>query len=241
MKRLAGVLVAATILACGNFRDPGDLRYARTLAVRADPPRVEPGRRARIDLLVTGNDGVPVVRAPDSVTLAPPMPGRPVEPAEAGQLITQESGSWYVSAPSAEVLAQLRQAFGVPPDSDAPIPFPLSVSVTLDGQARPSEKVVWLGGAAMNPTITSMTIDGRPMEEAPVAVSAAGPHTLTATAEGEGVLSYAWYTAFGELKKYREPSASFEKAVPGETGAVVLVVRNDRGGVAWKFGTLRAE
>jgi len=115
------------------------------------------------------------------------------------------------------------------------------VSVTVDGQARPSEKVVWLGGAALNPTITGMTIDGRPMEEAPVAVTATGPHALTGTAEGEGVLSYSWYTAFGELKKYREPTATFENAMPGETGAVVLVVRNDRGGVAWKFGALRAE
>jgi hypothetical protein len=79
------------------------------------------------------------------------------------------------------------------------------------------------------------------MEEAPVAVTATGPHALTGTAEGEGVLSYSWYTAFGELKKYREPTATFENAMPGETGAVVLVVRNDRGGVAWKFGALRAE
>jgi hypothetical protein len=240
MKRLSFLFIATLLAGCGDFRDPGDLRFARTLAVRADPPRIDPGQRARIDLLVTGNDGVPAVRAPDSVTVAPPIPGRPVAPAEAVQLIAQDSGAWYVSAPSAEVLAQLRQGFGLP--ADAPIPFSLSVSATVDGQARPSEKVVWLGGAALNPVITSMTIDGHPMEEAtPVAVPAAGIHTLTATAEGEGTLSYAWYTAFGELKKYREVTATFEKAAPGQAGAVVLVVRNDKGGVAWRFGSLRAE
>jgi hypothetical protein len=242
MKRLTAFLVAATIVGCGTFRDPGDLRYARTLAVRAEPPRVAPGQRARIELLVTDNAGVPSVRAPDAVTVAPPLPGQPVAPAEASQLITQDNGAWYVSAPSAEILVQLRQAFGLPADSEAPIPFSVSVSVTLDGQQRPSEKVVWLGGAAGNPTITAMAIDGHPMEDnSPVAVSAAGEHTLTATAAGEGTLSYSWYTAFGELKKYREPAATFEKAMPGESGAVVLVVRNDLGGVTWRFGSLLAQ
>jgi len=241
MKRLVGLLVAAAVVSCGSFRDPGDLHYARTLAVRAEPPRVSPGQRARIDLLVTNNEGVPVERAPDQVTLPQARPGRPAAPPEAAQLITQDNGAWYVSAPSAEVLAALRQAFGLPPDSDAPIPFPLSVSVTLDGQPRPSEKVVWLGGSALNPVITTMSVDGRPMGEGLVPITAAGEHALAGTAEGEGTLSYAWYTAFGELKKYREPTATLEKALPGETGAVVLVVRNDRGGVAWKLGSLRAE
>jgi hypothetical protein len=241
MRLLTGFLVTAALVGCSNFRDPGDLRYARTLAVRAEPPRVSPGQRARIDLLVTGNDGMPTVRAPDSVVPAPAMPPRPAAPSEAALLITQENGAWYVNAPSAELLAGLRQAFGLPTDSEAPIPFPLSISVTLDGQARASEKVLWLGGAALNPTITGMTIDGRPMEESPLAVSAAGEHTLSGAAQGEGTLSYSWYTGFGELKKYREANATLDKALPGESGAVVLVVRNDLGGVAWRFGSLRAE
>jgi hypothetical protein len=79
------------------------------------------------------------------------------------------------------------------------------------------------------------------MGEVPLAVNAATPHALTGSAAGEGVLSYSWYTAFGELKKYREPTATLEKAVAGQTGAVVLVVRDDRGGVTWRFGALRAE
>jgi hypothetical protein len=241
MRRVMTFLAAAALVGCGDFRDPGDLRYARTLAVRADPPSIAPGERARLDLLVTGNDGVPAVRAPDLVTPAAAMPGHPTLPPEAAQLISQEDGVWYVSAPSAEVLAGLRQAFGLPADSTAPIPFPLAISATLDGQARPSEKVVWLGAAALNPTITSMTIDGLPTDANQVPVSAPGPHALTATAEGEGTLSYAWYSAFGELKKYREATATLEKAVAGETGAVVLVVRNDKGGVAWRFGSLRAQ
>ena len=234
---------AALVLAasCGSFRDPGDLRYPRTLAVRAEPPRVSPGQRARIDLLVTGTDGMPAVRAPDSVTPAPAQPGRPAPPAEAAQLIVHEDGAWYVSAPGAEVLAQLRQAFGLPPDSEAPIPFPLAVSITLDGESRPSEKVVWLGGAAANPTIDAMTIDGRPMEESPLAIAATTEHSLTGMAAGEGKLSFAWYTGFGELKKYLEPTATLKDAKPGETGAVVLVVRDDKGGVVWRLGALRAE
>jgi len=239
MKRL--ILMALLLVGCGEFRDPGDLHHARTLAVRADPPRVPAGQRSRIDLLVTGNDGVPVVRAPEAVAPAAPQPGQPAPPPQAAQLISQENGAWYVTAPPEEVLAQLRQAFGVPPESDAPIPFPLAVSVTVDGQARPSEKLVWLGGSAPNPTITAMAIDGQPMGETPLAISAADPHTLTGAAEGAGLLSYAWYTAFGELKKYREPAATLEKALPGEAGAVVLVVRDDRGGVAWRLGTLRAQ
>ena len=240
MKRLLSLMILA-VLGCADFRDPGDLHYARTLAVRADPPRIAPGERARIDLLVTGNDGVPVVRAPAAVAPAAAQPGQPAPPPEAAQLISQENGAWYVTAPPAEVLARLRQALGLPPESEAPIPFPLSLSVTLDGQVRASEKVVWLGGAAANPTITAMAVDGQPMGESPLAVSAAAPHVLTGSAAGEGVLSYSWYTGFGELKKYREPTATLEKALPGQGGAVVLVVRDDRGGVTWRFGALLAQ
>ena len=240
MKRLLSLMILAA-LGCSDFRDPGDLHYARTLAVRADPPRVAPGERARIELLVTGNDGIPVVRAPDVVTPAPAQPGQPSPPPEAAQLIPQDNGAWYVTAPPAEVLVRLRQALGLPPESEAPIPFPLSLSVTIDGQVRPSEKVVWLGGAAANPAITAMAVDGQPMGESPLAISAALPHVLTGSAAGEGVLSYSWYTAFGELKKYREPTATLEKALAGESGAVVLVVRDDCGGVTWRFGALLAQ
>src|SRR5688572_1391677 len=241
MKRLVGLAALLSVLGCGSFRDPGDLHYARTLAVRADPPRVPPGQRARIDLLVTGNDGVPQVRAPDLVAPAEGLPGQPAPPPQAAQLIVQENGAWFVTAPPAEVLAQLRQALGLPADSEAPIPFPLAVSVTLDGQLRPAEKIVWLGGSAQNPNITAMTVDGQPMGESPLVISAASPHALTASAQGEGALSYVWYTAFGELKKYREPAATLEQALPGEAGTIVLVVRDDRGGVTWRFGSLRAE
>ena len=240
MKRLLGVMVLFA-LGCSEFRDPGDLHYARALAVRADPPRIAPGERARIELLVTGDDGIPLVRPPDGVAPAAPQPGQPAPPPQAAQLISQENGSWYVTAPPAEVLAQLRQALGLPPESDAPIPLPLAISLTVEGQPRPSEKVVWLGGSAANPSITAMSVDGQPMGEVPLAVSAASPHALTGSAAGEGVLSYSWYTAFGELKKYREPAATLEKAAPGEAGAVVLVVRDDRGGVTWRLGALRAE
>jgi hypothetical protein len=237
----AAPLVAWLAAGCGDFRDPGDLRYPRILAVRAEPPRMPSGERARIDLLVTGAVGVPAERNPDAVAPAAALPGRPAPPPEAAQLITQEDGSWYVTAPSDEVLARLRQAFGVAPDGDAPIPFPLSVSATIDGQARASEKVVWLGGSATNPTIAALTIDGRPLDEEPLLVAAASEHALSGAAEGEGTLSFAWYAAVGELKKYREPTATWKGGTPGETGAVVLVVRNDRGGVSWRVGSLRAE
>jgi hypothetical protein len=244
MRSLAALVLSAlalTATACGDFRDPGDLRYPRLLAVRAEPPRVPAGARARIDLLVTNGVGVPGERGPDAMTPAAALPGRPAPPPEAAQLITQEDGAWYVAAPSEEVLARLRQAFGVPPDSGAPIPFPVTVTATLDGQPRSGEKVVWLGGSAANPTVTGMTVDGRPMEDSVVSLAAAGAHALTATAQGEGMLSFSWYSGFGELEKYREPTATLKGALPGESGAVVLVVRDDRGGVCWKLGSLRAE
>jgi hypothetical protein len=234
------IALAGLLAACGSFRDPGDLRYARVLAVRADPPRVSPGQRARIELLVTGNDGVPVVRGPDLIVPAPPQPGQPAAPAEAAQLITQESGAWYVAAPSDTVLAQLRQAFGLPPGSDAPIPFPLSVSATVEGQARVAEKTVWLGGTAVNPTVSAVTVDGRPLEGS-LSIAAAGIHPLAGTAAGAGTLSYAWYSGIGTLKKYREPTATLEDLTVGQEGALVLVVRDDKGGVTWKLGDLRAE
>jgi hypothetical protein len=234
------IAIAGLLAACGSFRDPGDLRYARVLAVRAEPPQVSPGQRARIDLLVTGNDGVPVVRGPDLIAPAPPQPGQPAAPPEAAQLIAQENGVWYVAAPSEAILGQLRQAFGLPAGSDAPIPFPLSVTATIEGQPRVAEKIVWLGGTAANPTIGAVTVDGRPLDDS-LSIAAPGTHALVGAAAGAGTLSYAWYSAFGTLKKYREPMATLEELTAGEMGALVLVVRDDKGGVTWKLGGLRAE
>jgi hypothetical protein len=237
---LQWIALATIVGGCADFRRPGDLRYAQILAVRSEPPAVLADQRARIDLLVTGDDGAPTVRPPDSVAPAQPQPGSPAPPPMAAQLITQQDGLWYVSAPSADVLAQLRQSLGLPADSTAPLPFTVAASLTIDGQVRLAEKVVWLGASAANPTITAVTIDGRPLEDQMV-VGAAGDHALGGTATGAGTLSFAWYSGFGELKGYRQTGATLQKAKPGDTGAVVLVVRDDRGGVNWRMNTLHMQ
>jgi len=50
----------------------------------------------------------------------------------------------------------------------------------------------------------------------------------------EGDLKYAWYSSVGDLEKYRQPTA-FLDAAEAADGHIVIVVRDDAGGVSWQI------
>ena len=229
---------ALLALACVDFRTPGDLRYARVLAVRATPPRIAPGERARIELLVTGDDGVVAVQPPVRVALATPQPGRPAPPPETAALIVQEGDAWYVNAPGEAELVAARGALGLP--ADAPIPLPLETRAILSAQERVAEKIVLLGGQAANPAIAGVTVNGMALADtAEALIPAAGDVVLSGAAVGEGQLSFAWFTGFGKVEKYLQPVATLREQKAGDHGALVLVVRDEHGGVTWQLASLR--
>ncbi len=239
---MLATLAAGWSTSCGDFREPGDLRHARILAVRMDKPRLAPGDKARLDLLVTSDDGVPSVAVPGELTLAPPLPGQPAPPDIARALISHEGVDWFVSAPDETLLAQARMALGM--SSDAVLLLPLQVAFVLGGEKKLADKIAFLGKAGGNPVIGVVTVSGQPFDEgAQIVVSGADAKevVLQAAADGDGALTYAWFTGFGKLLRYREARATLkvEKPEDPRQGAVVVIVRDAKGGVAWRTGALR--
>lgn len=237
--RSLAIVVAAALAACADFRKPSDLRHAQILAVRSSRPRVPPGERATIDLLVTGDDGVPRETAPDRLEVAPDPrdPGRPIPPAVAA-LVGREAGGWTVTVPSEAELAIARGALGLPPD--ALIVLPLQATIALGVETRIAQKAIVLGAAAANPIILRLLADGAPIPPEGLRVPIGGERRLGVEATGAGTLSYAWYGGAGDLDAYRTVAPRLSAPKPG-SGALLVVVRDDRGGVAWLGTTLTIE
>jgi hypothetical protein len=242
--RRIGIALCVLAFGCSDFRTPPDLRYARVLAVRAEPPAITAGQRARIELLVSADDGTVAVRPPDRAALAGPQAGRPAAPAAAMALIVQEGDAWFVNAPSDADLAIGRAALGLP--ADAPLPLMIEVHAALAGLDRVAEKVVLLGAPGANPAITAITVNGVPLGEGGEAVvPATGDVLLAGTALGPatpgGTISFAWFTSFGKVEKYLQPVATLKEQKAGDKGTLLLIARDDHGGVTWRIASLRVQ
>jgi hypothetical protein len=245
-------VVALAGAGCDDFRSPADLKYPQVLAVRLTPPQLEPGERARVDVLVTDGAGVPSVIRPATVDFAPdPISGKALSlPAEAMGFLERDGDDFYARAPDEATLDQIATAFGLA--ADAALKVPLRVTVDIEGETRRADKLVIVlrpsSGVAPtpNPTIEDLQVDGQPVSDdaaaPPVDVTVVAEHQLAVSADGGGgVLSYAWFSAVGEMKHYRA-SASTLTVAPEKAGdgAALIVVRNDRGGVAWRWFALHA-
>jgi hypothetical protein len=121
---------AFVLTAACTADDPTRLDHPELLAVRADPPALAPGSRARIDVLASDRAGHVFVTDPDSVT--GPIP------------IEHAADGWYVTAPA-----------DVPPPSAT-----LDLALAVDGETRLATKDVRFGPPAVNPALCPMTIDG---------------------------------------------------------------------------------
>ncbi len=234
MRRLLLILLAA---GCADFRDPGDLKYAQVLAVRLTPAQLRAGQRARLEVLATDNAGMPFEANPKEVAFAPDHTGKPLPlPPEANAFIEREGEMWYVRAPDEAQLDVIAAALGLMPG--AALRVPLRLTVAVDAVDKRADKVVTVLRSpdvqpAGNPTIKEITLDGEPVDkQAQVTV---GEHRLAVTAdEASGTSPYAWYTGLGELKHYRMTGATLTIKEPA-TGVILIVVRNDRGGVGWRW------
>lgn len=139
-----------------------------------------------------------------------------------GLAIEQASDGWFVTAP---------------PVAGA---VPLAVTLEIDGASWPASKLLPVAEAApaANPRVDTMQIDGRSADGELVLARGTKPK-LAAVGTGEG-LRFAWYSSVGDLKFYRQPEAELDAAATGE-GLVVVVVRDDRGGVGWEIALARVE
>jgi hypothetical protein len=106
-----------------------------------------------------------------------------------------------------------------------------SVIVTVGDEQLAATKQLVFGDDHANPSVGSMLVDGAATTEIDVAT---GDSAMLDVPGDDGTRSYAWYTSIGTLAHYRSEAATLDGGDPGD-GTVVLVVRDDVGGVAWQL------
>jgi hypothetical protein len=113
----------------------------------------------------------------------------------------------------------------------------LVVTLTIDGIERPASKSLVVAERAENPAV-AMTIAGAPAMEMTAQVGTTTE--LEVAAEGTEPFTYAWYSSVGDLTYFRSATARLEAVEPAE-GTLLVVVRDDVGGVSWLQVPARVE
>lgn len=221
-----------------GIAEPSHLDHDRIIAVRASPPRIQPGEQSTLDVLVTYEARPAEVRGPDVV--------RVISPTSLADAL--EPGTWKVTAPDAEHLAAARAELQLAPD--APVPLVLGVDVvwpypvtSVDGTSFAATKTVWLGDRAQNPALLGMLMSGAPMPEDDSELVVPTNENVTLFVEADDTVDTVnWLTSCGELHDADLPSA-YLRVAPDQPqqGQLALVKRDDRGGVAWRVWPIRAE
>jgi hypothetical protein len=191
------------------------------IAVRATPPRLLAGEAAIIDLLVTSEAAGPDEVAPAMLTVAPDTIAALAGVVHGDQVI----------APDDETLDQARVALGL--RAGEPVPVSLIASLELDDHLLVATKTVWLGDHGDNPAIDEIRIAGTPADAG--AVVAPGMLELAIDAAADDRVD--WLTSVGELSDFDDPVAHLDVTEAGDA-TLVVVRRDDRGGVAWRSVTV---
>jgi hypothetical protein len=229
-RSIHAVAFFALVAGCDVSSAPAELDRARVLAVRVSPAHLSPGDVASIDALIGSADGTVAEVAPTSVTLA----GEPID-----GMISRGDDGWRVACPPEPALAELRGAFEL--GDDDPVAVPLDVGVDVDGEPLGATKVVFLGSDGDDPVLAGITVSGAQTDDDGTVVVAPGDIAIAAGgASGQTELSYAWYSSVGTIDLYQSDAATLTAPEP-TTGQLVLVVRDQRGGVVWSWLDLRVE
>jgi hypothetical protein len=232
--RLITLTALAVAAGCDSTGAPSELDRPRVLAVQVSPPHLGPEESGPVDVLVGRDDGTVDVIAPTSVEVAGAPDGSAVE-----SMVAHGADGWAVDCPDAQVLAQLRAQMGLA--AEDPIPIGLAVEVEVEGELLTATKAVYLGSRGDNPQLAGITAAGR--EEDGVLVIGAGEEIpITADgADGDSELSYAWFTSVGDIDLYLSQAATLTVTDEPGDGQLVLVVRDQQGGVTWSWRDVRVE
>lgn len=236
---LLGLLALTTwpLAACTPINESWELDHARVIAVRLDPPSLGPGQQGKLTALVVSDDGTPM-------EITPAIAIVPTQDAVTNAAIKIETGTWAVVAGDANAIAAARAAAQLP--AMAPLRLKVGARFVWGEIQRDTLKDVVLGDtAATNPDAPQITLEG-------VAISGATPTTLVrgttyqfglSNFAADPTLAFQWAVSTGLLTKSETPGPLLEiddTAIAGPANLVV-VVRNDRGGVAWATATIRIE
>jgi len=225
VRRLA-LAAAAAALASGCTTDvdpPWQLDHDRIVAVRATPPRIAPGESSTLDVLLAHVGGPTTEQAPDLVQVVSPM-----------SLADALAADGTVTAPDAARLDAARTELGL----DAGAPVPLQLGMGAGGFA--ATKTVWLGEHADNPTLVNVLVDGAaPPASIVVAPDVDVPLSVDAD-DAKG--SVNWLTSCGTMHDF-DLKKAYLHVLPEDpqSGELVLVVRDDQGGVVWANWPISAQ
>lgn len=226
--------LAAAASACDDNGAPSELDRARVLAVQISPPHLAPEETAPVRVLVGNSDGTVSEEAPAAIEVVGAPPGSP-----ASGMVGRSADGWAIACPGAEVLAELRAEMEL--GADDPIPIALALAIEVEGERLTATKVVYLGSQGANPEVAGIAFEGG-SEDGDVLVAQVGDEIAIAAegAAGDTELSYAWFTALGDIDLYLSEEATLTTEEPGE-GPLVLVVRDEQGGVTWTSREVRIE
>ena len=224
------VAAAALVVGCGGDLDPPwQLDHDRIVAVRATPPAILTGERSEIDGLIAVKGATTIERPPETMLV--------VAPTSLAAAVAFDAGAWVVTAPDEAALAVARSELGLEPGA----PVPLQLGVSYPNQLV-GLKFVTLGATGANPLPAVPSIDGAPAPAPrdPIVVGVAVDVPLAIEALDSDEVN--WLTSCGTMHDHDLPNATLrvEPEDPIE-GELVVVVRDDRGGVAWQVWPIRAE
>ena len=229
MSNLRGYLpLLAIVVGCADVAQPFELDHPRVIAVATEPAGLAPGAAAELRVLVTGAAGPHEVAA-DAMAVAVPAP------LAGAMTVERHEDVWTLGAPPADQIAALRAALQLRPEQ--PLALPIEVRTEVDGVPLTAQKWVIVDGAAANPMISGLTVDGAAVETITAQV---GTRPTLAIAHDAGTALVRWLSSVGDLERYQTPAAILD-ASAAATGAIVVVVRDQRGGVAWQIVPARVE
>lgn len=230
------------VIALGGCIDVIDARWTldhdHVIAARATPPRVREGEGTNVDALVAHAGRAPTVENPMTAELSNP-------PQQLARSLRQTAdGAWRLDVPNAETLAPAHAALGLPEDA----PIPVDILLTFPNQSIHRagvesfkvKKTVWIGEPSLNPTVPAILVDGAAITDEVVVPLDRDVYLEIAGAEPG--LRVNWLTNVGDLFQDDNPRA-FVHVLPAQArmGELVVVVRDDVGGVAWRVLPMRVE
>lgn len=236
--RSAIVIVALGVaVGCTDELDPPwQLDHDRIVAVRAEPPGITEGT-STIDGLVS--------LVGEGTRVAPPEVAIVASPRALAGALVNDGGMWKVNMPREAELAAARAELGLPDGT----PVPLLVGVAYQGTALKATKTVMLGVTLQNPSVESARIaEARDAEGQLMAAmtelvidDTGETHFRVELADPEND-DVNWLTSCGDMHDFDLPQAyvTFEADTPRQ-GELAVVVRDERGGVAWRVWPMVAE
>lgn len=215
IRLVVAFLIAVWAAGCSDFSTPAELDHAQIIAVRAEPPAVMPGERARLEVLVAGPDGP----------------------------LSQPPASWSVAGGGAVAVDDSGVAVVVDGDVGSDVVW-VDVEVDIGGEILRARKALVIGaGPATNPEVRALWVGDLDAGDEPVVVGAGSTVPLAVDMDpepGEGAL-VSWYSTVGDIDRYRLADSELVAPPAADSGWLMVVVRDGRGGVGWRIARLRVE